>query len=151
MCCGVGGDRATYIGDCVGLMINNIKNILPACVLINNPKFGDLALYVACIIGQSIIPFIFALAVAVFVWAVIYLYRHGHEKTDWRLFVVTALVVLGLIVWSMAISWVQPTTHASWYGRALAYGVANIVIAIVGCFVGGLTSCGRGDVESCNE
>ena len=92
-------------------------------------------------------------AVAVFVWVVTYLYRHGHERVEnwWHFGGAIVLVGLGLIVWSMAISWVQPTGDVSWYGRALAYGVVNVVIAIIGCVVGGLTSCGRGDVESCNE
>ena len=41
------------------------------CSLAGNPKFQDLACYVTRIINDSIIPLIFALATAFFVWGVV--------------------------------------------------------------------------------
>ena len=41
------------------------------CNLITNPKIGDLFGYITCIIGKSVIPLIFAVAIALFLWGVV--------------------------------------------------------------------------------
>jgi hypothetical protein len=51
--------------------------------LVNNPTFGDLVYYGACIIVSSIIPFVFALTIAVFVWGVVQ-YIAGAEEEEKR-------------------------------------------------------------------
>lgn len=41
------------------------------CNLIGNPKLQDFILYIVCIMSKSVIPLIFVLALAAFVWGVV--------------------------------------------------------------------------------
>lgn len=82
-------------------MIKNIKNLLPACVLVNNPKFGDLVYYAACIVSQSIIPFIFALAVLIFIWGVVQYIAGAEEeakRAKGRQFMIWGIIALAVMV-----------------------------------------------------
>ena len=66
-----------------------------------NPKFQDLAIYVACIISKSIIPLIFALALAMFVWGVVQYVIYSSEeakKEKGRQFMIWGIIALTVMV-----------------------------------------------------
>ncbi|MBU0611819.1 hypothetical protein KKA39_02220 [Patescibacteria group bacterium] len=71
------------------------------CTLISHPKLGDLFSYITCIIGRSVIPLIFALATASFVWGVVqYVINNNDEakKAKGRQFMVWGIVALAVMV-----------------------------------------------------
>ena len=68
-----------------------------------NPKLGDLFNYVTCMISNSVIPLIFALAVAVFVWGVVqYVINTDDEakRAKGKLWGIIALAVM-VSVWGL--------------------------------------------------
>jgi hypothetical protein len=79
------------------------------CPYTNNPspKFQDVLGYATCIIGSSIIPFIFALAVVMFVWGVVqyFLLNADEEKkrTQGKMFMIWGIIALAVMisVWSL--------------------------------------------------
>ena len=71
------------------------------CQLSSNPKFQDLVGYVTCIIGKSVIPLIFSLAVAMFVWGVVQFVINSNEevkKEKGRQFMVWGIIALAVMV-----------------------------------------------------
>lgn len=72
-----------------------------ACNLIANPKFQDLLVYFRCIIFGSIIPLIFALAIASFIWGVVqYVINSDEEakKEKGRDFMIWGIIALTVMV-----------------------------------------------------
>src|SRR3989338_7863918 len=70
--------------DYINNFVQNNKDIATSstlsCVLIDNPKLGDLFIYVTCLINGAIIPLIGSLAVAMFIWGVVqYVINDGDE------------------------------------------------------------------------
>jgi hypothetical protein len=51
------------------------------CLLSDNPKFQNLLIYLTCIINKSVIPLIFALAIAMFVWGVVQYVINSNEES----------------------------------------------------------------------
>jgi uncharacterized membrane protein YdjX (TVP38/TMEM64 family) len=84
-------------------LLKNNKNILFAgCVLKPiAPQFYDLVNYIICIIGSSVLPFIFGLAVLVFIYGVVQ-YMAGAEeeakREKGRQFIIWGLVALFAMV-----------------------------------------------------
>lgn len=75
--------------------------MLNICTLVANPKFGDLLSYITCIIGKSVIPLIFALAIASFVWGVVqYVINTDDEakKAKGRQFMIWGIIALAVMV-----------------------------------------------------
>lgn len=78
-----------------------------SCKLAQNPKFQDLIVYVNCIINLSIIPLIFTIAVAFFVWGVVqYMLADANEQKRetgkqymvWGIIALTVMVTMwGLV------------------------------------------------------
>lgn len=50
------------------------------CTLASNPKFQDLLVYFGCIVNGSIIPLIFTLAMAMFIWGVVQYVINDQEE-----------------------------------------------------------------------
>ncbi len=66
-----------------------------------NPKLQDLLGYASCIINKSVIPLIFALAVAMFVWGVVqYVINDDEEakKAKGRQFMIWGIIALTVMV-----------------------------------------------------
>lgn len=64
-------------------------------------NFQDLLIYVTCIISKSVIPLIFALAVAMFVWGVVQFVINSNEeakKEKGRQFMIWGIVALAVMV-----------------------------------------------------
>lgn len=71
------------------------------CQLATNPKFQNLLVYVSCIINSSVIPLIFALAVAMFVWGVVQFVINSSEeakKEKGKQFMVWGIIALTVMV-----------------------------------------------------
>jgi len=71
------------------------------CTLATSAKLGDLFGYVACIISKSIIPLIFALAVAMFIWGVAqYVINSDEEakKAKGKSFMIWGIIALFVMV-----------------------------------------------------
>jgi hypothetical protein len=76
------------------------------CTLIANPKIQDLLGYVTCIIGKSIIPLIFALATAMFIWGVVQYVINDQEeakKARGRQFMIWGIIALAVMfsIWGL--------------------------------------------------
>jgi hypothetical protein len=73
-----------------------------ACTLTRaNPKIGDLFNYVTCIIANSIVPVLFMLALAMFIWGVIqYVINTGEEKkkAEGKQFIIWGIIALAVMV-----------------------------------------------------
>ena len=100
-------------GSNINLGSNNVVNSAPVsngtnavastvgCKLIINPKLGDLFKYVTCIISDSVIPLIFALALAMFVWGVVqYVINTDEEakKAKGKQFMIWGIIALTVMV-----------------------------------------------------
>ncbi|MCX6752485.1 MAG: hypothetical protein NTZ87_03230 [Candidatus Nomurabacteria bacterium] len=72
------------------------------CLAIDsNSKFQDVLIYATCIINKSVIPLIFALAVALFVWGVVqYVINSDEEakKEKGRQFMIWGIIALAVMV-----------------------------------------------------
>ncbi len=73
-----------------------------SCTLVPNPKFGDLLNFVTCNISRSVIPLVFALAVAAFIWGVVQYVILGAEeeskRAKGRQFMIWGLIALAVMV-----------------------------------------------------
>lgn len=76
------------------------------CNFVANAKLGDLFSYISCIIVKSVIPLIFAMAVAMFLWGVVqFVIKDSEEAKDkgrqlmvWGIIGLTVMVgVWGLV------------------------------------------------------
>lgn len=79
---------------------------MSVCSLLPNPKFQDLLLYVVCIINKSVIPLIFSLATAMFVWGVVqYVINSDEEakKEQGKQFMIWGIIALTVMfsVWGL--------------------------------------------------
>ncbi|MEI8270302.1 MAG: hypothetical protein WCG45_02950 [bacterium] len=75
--------------------------MLNICTLASSPLLGDLINYVTCIIGKSVIPLIFALAIASFVWGVVqYVINNDEEgkRAKGRDFMIWGIIALAVMV-----------------------------------------------------
>lgn len=86
----------------MNLLKNNTNMLFAGCVLkANLPQFYDVVNYVICIIGASILPFIFGLAVLVFIYGVVQ-YMAGAEeeakREQGRQFIIWGLIALFAMV-----------------------------------------------------
>jgi hypothetical protein len=71
------------------------------CSLKANPKLGDLLGYITCMISRSVIPLIFALATASFIWGVVqYVINNDDEgkKAKGRTFMIWGIIALTVMV-----------------------------------------------------
>lgn len=71
------------------------------CELIVNPKLADLINYATCILSASVIPLIFALAIAFFVWGVVqYVINSDNEseRAKGRNFMIWGIIALAVMV-----------------------------------------------------
>lgn len=71
------------------------------CTLIDSPMLGDLIMYVICIINASVIPLIFTLAIASFVWGVVQYVINDEEEAKrarGRQFMIWGIVALAVMV-----------------------------------------------------
>ncbi len=69
--------------------------------LISNPKFSDVLDYVTCVIYKSVVPLIFALALAMFVWGVVQFVINSSEeakKEKGRQFMLWGIIALAVMV-----------------------------------------------------
>ncbi len=72
-----------------------------SCTFANNPKLQDLFTYIGCIITNSVIPLIFAFAIASFVWGVVqYVINDSDEgkKERGRDFMVWGVIALSVMI-----------------------------------------------------
>lgn len=72
-----------------------------SCGLGSSPNFQSLADYVTCVINNSIIPLIFALAVVMFVWGVVQFVINSDEeakKAKGKQFMIWGIVALAVMV-----------------------------------------------------
>lgn len=77
-----------------------------ACSLGQSPKLGNLVDYITCLINRSIIPLIFAIAVAMFVWGVVqYVINADNEekRKKGKQFIVWGIIALVVMlgVWGL--------------------------------------------------
>jgi hypothetical protein len=71
------------------------------CSLGVSPKIGDLLSYGTCIIGKSVIPLIFALAIVSFIWGVVqYVINNDEEskKAKGKQFMIWGIIALSVMV-----------------------------------------------------
>lgn len=94
---GLGGQNAPNVTNLVV-----VETIGPFCSdLSNTSKISDVLNYFTCIIGKSIIPLIFALAVAMFVWGVVQFVINSSEeakKEKGRQFMIWGIIALTVMV-----------------------------------------------------
>ncbi|MEI8174687.1 MAG: hypothetical protein WCG28_01925 [bacterium] len=70
---------APSVSSAITMASSNTNMI--GCLLPDNPKFQDLLIYLTCIISKSVIPLIFALAIAMFVWGVVQYVINSDEES----------------------------------------------------------------------
>ncbi|MES2416249.1 MAG: hypothetical protein V4504_00950 [Patescibacteria group bacterium] len=86
--------------------LNNTNILFAGCVLQVNPQFHHLISYVVCIIGSSVTPFIFGLAILVFIWGVVQYIAGAEEEAKrekGRQFIIWGLIgIFAMIsVWGL--------------------------------------------------
>lgn len=67
----------------------------------NHPKVGDILGYATCLIGSSIIPLFFALAVVMFIWGVVQYVINGEDeakKTKGKQFMIWGIIGLAVMI-----------------------------------------------------
>jgi len=72
------------VGIVSNLIQNNsaiVANNIGTCTLVVNSNLGELINYTTCIINNSVIPLIFSLAVAVFIWGVVQFVINTEDET----------------------------------------------------------------------
>ncbi|MFA5791497.1 MAG: hypothetical protein WC884_00455 [Candidatus Paceibacterota bacterium] len=102
----LGGQNAPSV---VNLTPSQVVTNQSSCNLVGNPKFQDyLNYFTTCLINNSIIPFIFALAIVMFVWGVIKFFiinadeeakrAQGKQFMIWGIIALTVMVsIWGLV------------------------------------------------------
>jgi hypothetical protein len=83
------------------LQVTKTNSCYGAYTATGNPKLGDLLNYATCIIGTSVIPLLFILAVASFVWGVVqYVINSDEEakKAKGRSFMIWGIIALAVMV-----------------------------------------------------
>ncbi len=99
--------KATLGVESAGAPTNQINNLAPGSgsgctALSTSPKFQDLMNYLTCIIGQSIIPLLFALAVVMFIWGAIKFFiidaDEEAKRTQGKQFMIWGIVALAVMV-----------------------------------------------------
>jgi len=76
------------------------------CVLKTSPLFQDLLSYISCIISKSVIPLIFSLALAMFIWGVVQYVINDQEeakKAKGKQFMIWGILGLAVMfsVWGL--------------------------------------------------
>ena len=92
-----GGTGTTQLGTSATFT----KGTCSATTLPAKPKLGDLFNYVTCLISNSVIPLIFALAVVMFVWGVVQYVINSEEeakKAKGRQFMLWGIIALAVMV-----------------------------------------------------
>lgn len=91
------------------------------CALPANPKFGDLLDFFTCNISKSIVPLIFVLATAAFVWGVVQYVILGAEEEAVRAkgkqFMIWGIIALAVMVSVWGLVNVLTTT----------FGITNVI------------------------
>lgn len=96
--------QAQSLGPNIGVDEYNIQdntNQGIGCQPVANPKFQDLLKYATCIINSAVIPLIFALAVASFVWGVVQFVLNPAEEAKrekGRQFMIWGIIALAVMV-----------------------------------------------------
>lgn len=94
---------------------------ISSCALPANPKFGDLLDFFTCNISKSIIPLIFVLATAAFVWGVVQYVILGAEEEAVRAkgkqFMIWGIIALAVMVSVWGLVSVLTTT----------FGITNVI------------------------
>lgn len=101
-----GGDQVgTYSGGYGGSRVGNNVNFITRTFFCSfsstGAKIGDLLKYVTCIIANSVIPLIFALAVVIFIWGVVqYVINTDEEakRAKGRQFMIWGIIALTVMV-----------------------------------------------------
>lgn|SRR3989344_950338 len=92
---GIGGQRAP---DLTNLVVTTPPGF--ACEI--NPKLQGLLDYVTCIIGKSVVPFIFAIAIVMFIWGAIkfLIIDAGEEKKreEGKQFMLWGIIALAVMI-----------------------------------------------------
>ena len=88
-------------------MKNNLYKMFAICSIGAVPRFDTLVNFATCIIASSIIPLIFALAIAVFIWGVVQYLLGANDETErqkgtqfmlWGIIALTVMVsIWGLV------------------------------------------------------
>ncbi|OGI85749.1 hypothetical protein A3A01_00150 [Candidatus Nomurabacteria bacterium RIFCSPLOWO2_01_FULL_39_17] len=71
------------------------------CTLATNPNFGQLLTYISCTIVKGVIPLIFILATAMFVWGVVQYVINADEeskKSKGKQFMIWGIIALTVMV-----------------------------------------------------
>lgn len=93
------GLEQTNAPDLSGL-VNTGKTT--TCTLGNNPKFDTVLNYFTCIIGNSVIPFIFSLAVVMFTWGAVkfFIINSDEEKkrAEGKQFMIWGIIALAVMI-----------------------------------------------------
>ncbi|MFZ2072164.1 MAG: hypothetical protein WA101_01605 [Minisyncoccia bacterium] len=80
---------------------NQTSSTSGLCTLVAHPRLGDLLKYITCIISSSVVPLIFALAIASFIWGVVqYVINNDDEakKAKGRSFMIWGIIALTVMV-----------------------------------------------------
>lgn len=96
-------------------------SVISSCTLPPNPKLGDLLDFVTCNISRSIIPLIFILASAAFVWGVVQYVILGAEEEAVRAkgkqFMIWGIIALAVMISVWGLVSVLTTT----------FGINNVI------------------------
>ena len=98
--------RTFDLGATGSTVAQNINNLVPpsgsACTLPNNPKFADVLNYFTCTIDQSVIPFIFAVAMVSFVWGAVkfFIINSDEEakREQGKQFMIWSIIALAVMI-----------------------------------------------------
>jgi hypothetical protein len=81
---------------------NLVTQSSSSCSLANGPKLSDLLDYFTCVIGKSVIPFLFALAVLMFIWGAIkfFIINSDEEakREQGKQFMIWGIIALAVMV-----------------------------------------------------
>lgn len=94
-----------------GTILNNAPNVTglvttpttsSACTPVAKPLFQDILNYFTCIIGQSVIPFIFALAVVMFIWGAVKFFiinaDEEAKRAQGKQFMIWGIIALAVMI-----------------------------------------------------
>lgn len=96
---GIGGESAPPVNN---LVVAPVDSTSCKAKIEGNPTFANFLDYATCIIGNSVIPFIFALAVLMFLWgAVNFLILHADDeekRAQGRMFMIWGIIALVVMI-----------------------------------------------------